>query len=109
MPFRNRLKVLVLSVFLWTTMQKHGKRLLKTEYYMGTDVRLERLELQGAKLYGVRAIPATVLVDQEGTIVARNLRGEELAAKTWRTFEIKRIILPLFAELLQPTFTGLGR
>lgn len=36
---------------------------------------------EGAKLYGVRAIPATVLVDQEGTIVARNLRGEELAAK----------------------------
>lgn len=42
---------------------------------------LERLSCEGAKLYGVRAIPATVLVDQEGTIVARNLRGEELAAK----------------------------
>ena len=35
----------------------------------------------GAKLYGVNSIPATVLVDQEGTIVARNLRGEDIKAK----------------------------
>lgn len=48
---------------------------------MGTDVRLEGWDCEGAKLYGVRAIPATVLVDQQGTIVARNLRGEELGAK----------------------------
>ncbi|MDR3118110.1 MAG: AhpC/TSA family protein [Mediterranea sp.] len=31
-----------------------------------------------AKLYGVRAIPSNVLVDSNGIIVARNLRGEEL-------------------------------
>ena len=36
---------------------------------------------EGAKLYGVRAIPATVLVDQEGTIIARDLRGDDIAAK----------------------------
>lgn len=35
----------------------------------------------GAKLYGVNSIPATVLVDQEGTIVARNLRGEAIKKK----------------------------
>lgn len=35
----------------------------------------------GAKLYGVNSIPATVLVDQEGTIVARNLRGDAIKAK----------------------------
>lgn len=35
----------------------------------------------GAKLYGVNSIPATVLVDQEGTIIARNLRGDEIKAK----------------------------
>ena len=35
----------------------------------------------GAGLYGVRSIPATVLVDGQGKIVARNLRGEELDAK----------------------------
>jgi peroxiredoxin len=31
-----------------------------------------------AKLYGVRAIPSNLLVDKNGIIVARNLRGEEL-------------------------------
>ena len=35
----------------------------------------------GAKLYGVNSIPATVLVDQEGTIVARNLRGDAIKSK----------------------------
>ncbi len=34
-----------------------------------------------AQLYGVRAIPSNVLLDAEGRIVARNLRGEELGAK----------------------------
>ena len=42
---------------------------------------LKYWECEGAALYGVRAIPATVLIDQEGTIVARNLRGEKLAEK----------------------------
>ncbi len=34
-----------------------------------------------AQQYGVRSIPATVLLDREGRIVARNLRGRELEAK----------------------------
>ena len=34
-----------------------------------------------AQLYGVRSIPATVLLDREGKIVARNLRGAALEAK----------------------------
>lgn len=42
---------------------------------------LKAWDCEGAKLYGVRSIPATVLVDQEGTIVARNLRGDAIAAK----------------------------
>lgn len=42
---------------------------------------LKAWECEGARLYGVRSIPATVLVDQEGTIVARNLRGDAIAAK----------------------------
>ncbi len=36
---------------------------------------------EGAKLYGVNSIPATVLIDQDGTIVARNLRGDDIKAK----------------------------
>lgn len=31
-----------------------------------------------AKLYGVRAIPSNLLVDKDGVIVAKNIRGEEL-------------------------------
>jgi len=33
------------------------------------------------KLYGVRSIPHTVLIDADGIIVAKNLRGEELREK----------------------------
>lgn len=42
---------------------------------------LKGWKCEGAKLYGVRGIPATVLVDQEGNIVARDLRGDDLAKK----------------------------
>lgn len=42
---------------------------------------LKAWQCEGAQLYGVRSIPATVLVDQEGNIVARDLRGDEIAAK----------------------------
>ncbi len=38
-------------------------------------------ECEGAKLYGVQAIPALVLIDSEGTIIARDLHGAELKAK----------------------------
>lgn len=34
-----------------------------------------------AKQYGIRSIPANFLLNKEGKIVARNLRGEELAKK----------------------------
>ena len=36
---------------------------------------------EGAKLYGVNSIPATVLVAQDGTILARNVRGEAIKEK----------------------------
>ncbi|MCU0354124.1 MAG: alkyl hydroperoxide reductase, partial [Cytophagales bacterium] len=36
---------------------------------------------EGAKTYGVRGIPATYLVDPQGKIIAKNLRGEALEAK----------------------------
>jgi predicted regulator of Ras-like GTPase activity (Roadblock/LC7/MglB family) len=32
----------------------------------------------GAALYGVNSIPHTVLVDKDGTIIAKNLHGEAL-------------------------------
>jgi thiol-disulfide isomerase/thioredoxin len=36
---------------------------------------------EGAALYGVNSIPHTVLVDKDGIIIAKNLRGEALNAK----------------------------
>ena len=38
-------------------------------------------QCEGAALYGVNSIPATVLVAQDGTIVERNLRGDAIAEK----------------------------
>lgn len=38
-------------------------------------------QCEGAALYGVNSIPATVLVAQDGTIVERNLRGEAIKEK----------------------------
>lgn len=35
----------------------------------------------GAQLYGVNSIPHTVLVDKDGTIIAKGLHGEEIGAK----------------------------
>ncbi len=42
---------------------------------------LKGWQCEAAGLYGVRGIPATVLIDRKGTIIARNLRGEALLNK----------------------------
>lgn len=41
---------------------------------------------QAAQLYGVTSIPKTVLIDREGKIIARDLRGEALAEKLKEIF-----------------------
>ena len=42
---------------------------------------LKGWQSEGAKLYNVKAIPANVLVDQQGKIIAKDLRGEDLLQK----------------------------
>ena len=42
---------------------------------------LKGWESVGAEKYNVRAIPANVLIDQQGKIVAKDLRGEDLLSK----------------------------
>lgn len=42
---------------------------------------LKYWDSEGAKMYAVSSIPHTMLIDAEGTIIARGLHGEELEAK----------------------------
>lgn len=42
---------------------------------------LKGWQSEGAALYGVRGIPATFLLDKEGKIIAKNLRGNQLEKK----------------------------
>ncbi|MDR1203349.1 MAG: AhpC/TSA family protein [Tannerellaceae bacterium] len=42
---------------------------------------LKYWQSEGAALYGVNSIPHTVLVDKDGIIIAKNVRGEALDAK----------------------------
>lgn len=42
---------------------------------------LQYWNCEGSRLYGVNSIPHTVLIDGEGTIIARGLHGEELLQK----------------------------
>jgi AhpC/TSA family. len=42
-----------------------------------------------AKLYGVRAIPQNFLLDPEGKIIGKNLRGEDLVKKLEEVIEKK--------------------
>lgn len=41
---------------------------------------------EGAKLYGVKSIPQTYLIDKEGKVIAKNLRGEMLELKLKEIF-----------------------
>lgn len=42
---------------------------------------LKGWESVGSKKYGITGVPATILFDKDGVIIARNLRGEELQSK----------------------------
>jgi thiol-disulfide isomerase/thioredoxin len=44
-------------------------------------------ENRAAKIYGIRSIPANVLIDPNGIIIAKNLRGEALRQKMEEIFD----------------------
>ena len=50
---------------------------------------LKGWESTAAKLYGVTSIPFALLLDKEGKIVAKDLRGKELDAKIAETLAVK--------------------
>ncbi len=58
---------------------KKGIKDLNMTWPQLSDIKFWQCE--GAALYGVNSIPHTVLVDKDGTIIAKNLRGETLDAK----------------------------
>ena len=39
---------------------------------------LKGWDCQGAQFYNIQSIPANVLIDEHGKIIARDLRGEDL-------------------------------
>lgn len=64
------------------TKRERWLKAIKDDSLTWTHVSdLQGWENRAGKLYGIRSIPANVLLDTNGTIIARNLRGEELAAK----------------------------
>ena len=59
-----------------------GQRRKRPKHHLDTTVRLERFGRTAVPLiYGVNSIPHTVLVDKDGTIIAKNLHGQELEDK----------------------------
>jgi peroxiredoxin len=51
---------------------------------------LKRWQCQAGLDYGIRSIPSTILIDEEGRIIAKNLRGEKLANKVKEVIESKK-------------------
>lgn len=49
---------------------------------------LQYFDSEAAALYNINAIPATVLVDPKGKIIAKNLRGEALEEKLTEIFNV---------------------
>jgi peroxiredoxin len=61
---------------------------IKSDKLAWTQVSdLKGWKSSAGKLYGVNSIPHTILVDKEGVIIARNLRGKELDAKLRELFK----------------------
>lgn len=59
----------------------------KLEWTQVSDLQFWNNEV--AKQYGIRAIPQNLLLDPEGKIIAKNIRGEELETKVAEAIEKK--------------------
>lgn len=57
----------------------HGIKALKMQWLQLSD--LKGWDCTAAALYAIKSIPANLLIAQDGTIVAKNLREEELHSK----------------------------
>ena len=60
---------------------------IHTDQLVWTQVSdFKYFENEAAKLYGIRAIPQNLLLDPQGKIIAKNLRGEALEEKLAEIF-----------------------
>lgn len=60
-------------------MEANWKQAIVADKLRWTQVSdLKYWDSEPAKLFGVKSIPATVILDPDGKVVAKNLRGEEL-------------------------------
>ena len=50
---------------------------------------LQYWDSAAGKLYAINSIPATILLDREGTIVAKNLRGDALRKKLEELYAVE--------------------
>lgn len=76
----------VLGVSLDRTKDKWEKAIAKDKLTWSHVSDLKGWKNQVAKQYSVTSIPHTILLDQEGRILARNLRGADLDAKLKELF-----------------------
>lgn len=63
----------------YSILDKVNKKEMNLSWKQMSDLKAWNCE--GAKKYGVNGIPATVLFDRDGIIIARDLRGKELLSK----------------------------
>ncbi|MFK7773667.1 MAG: TlpA family protein disulfide reductase [Saprospiraceae bacterium] len=76
----------VLGVSLDRTKEKWEKAITKDKLTWSHVSDLKGWKNQVAKQYSVTSIPHTILLDKEGRILARNLRGADLDAKLKELF-----------------------
>ncbi len=58
---------------------------------MASNFGFKIRESEAAHLYSVRSIPHTVLTDQESTIIAKGLRGNDIDSKLAELLKQKRV------------------
>lgn len=75
----------IVSASCDTHLDKWKETVQKHQMCWQQIVLLSKPEENGSDIYGIRTIPYTVLIDNDGKIIARNLRGKDLeqAIEKW--------------------------
>lgn len=80
----------ILGISLDKDENKWRKFLKKNDYIVWDQASsIKEWQCPAAKIFGVNTIPATILIDKNGVIVAKGLRGAELEAKITELLSVK--------------------